>query len=105
MHSRRRRPPRRSAENMIGIKSILCPTDFSEHAGEALAWAISVAKWSASEITVLHVAPPSLPPQAFAPPRSLEPRPRAHLLENLARFARPVEESGVRLHVLLDEGI
>ncbi|MGE5718151.1 MAG: universal stress protein [Acidobacteriota bacterium] len=92
---------------MISIKKILCPTDFSEHSREALAHAVSVAKWYASEITLLHVsAPPaSSEPLLYGPGMpSLEPEARERLLEKLARFAQPVEEAGVPVHVLLDEG-
>jgi nucleotide-binding universal stress UspA family protein len=93
---------------MISVRSILCPTDFSEHSRHALEHAIALARWSSAELVVMHVAP-SLPssPDAFltgpvAVPLSESERKR--LFDALARFARPAEESGVKLRIVLEEG-
>ncbi|WP_020530448.1 universal stress protein [Flexithrix dorotheae] len=40
---------------MSQINKILVPTDFSEEASNALGVAVSIAKWSGAEITLLHV--------------------------------------------------
>jgi nucleotide-binding universal stress UspA family protein len=42
---------------MIAPTHILCPVDLSELSMRALAWAGSLAAWSGSELTVLHVVP------------------------------------------------
>jgi len=93
---------------MITIKSILSPVDFSEASRRALEQAIALARWCSAELVVLHVVP-SVPssPDAFltapAPP-PLAPVERRRLLETLARFAEPAEESGVPLRLVVDEG-
>lgn len=45
----------RRKTTMIEIKRILCPTDFSEFSRHAIEQAIALARWYASEISVLHV--------------------------------------------------
>ncbi len=40
---------------MIEIKRIMCPVDFSEFSRHALTYAIAVARWYESRVSVLHV--------------------------------------------------
>lgn len=43
---------------MIGIKRILCPTDFSEASMSALPYAVDIARLFKAEVFVIHVVPP-----------------------------------------------
>ena len=93
---------------MLGIKRILCPTDFSEYSHRALAHAIAVAKWNNARITVLHVVPVVFPPPlavpAPAPPIPLDRKSRERLLLDLAAFAAPAERARIPVTVELVEG-
>ena len=52
---------------MIVIKKILVPTDLSNISLSAIAYAISLAKKYAAEVTVLHVLPSKAIQEPFAP--------------------------------------
>jgi nucleotide-binding universal stress UspA family protein len=43
--------------SVIEFKHILCPFDFSESSGRALAHAAALARWYEAQLTVLHVVP------------------------------------------------
>lgn len=93
---------------MINIKSILCPVDFSEPSRRALEHSVVFARWFGAEFTVLHVVP-SMPetPDAFLTTPAVVPLSagdRRRLLTELAQFARPAEDAGLRLRLLVDEG-
>jgi nucleotide-binding universal stress UspA family protein len=45
----------KGAAEMMKLSRILCPVDFSEPSKRALQYALAVARWHESEITVLHV--------------------------------------------------
>ena len=49
---------------MLPVKKILCPTDFSDPAGECIEAASELAQHFGAELVVLHVVPviPTLPP-------------------------------------------
>ncbi|MGE3172665.1 MAG: universal stress protein [Planctomycetota bacterium] len=47
---------------MPPVRSILCPTDFSEPAHAALAYAVDIAKAFGARITLLHVVQPTAYP-------------------------------------------
>ena len=49
---------------MLPVKKILCPTDFSDPAGECVEAASELAQHFGAELVVLHVVPviPTLPP-------------------------------------------
>ena len=42
----------------IGIKKILCPTDFSENSEHALKYALTLATLSQAELQLFHVVEP-----------------------------------------------
>jgi len=52
---------------MLAIKKILIPTDLSNISLSAIAYAISLAKKHAAEVTVLHVLPSKAINKSFAP--------------------------------------
>ena len=101
---------------MIDIKTILCPTDFSESSRHALTHAVQLARWFGASLTVLHVYPlPVAPPSVIfgglpgpipggAPyPPTLSPE-RAHdeAMATLSHFVSHVDLTGLTLH--LDAG-
>jgi nucleotide-binding universal stress UspA family protein len=85
---------------MIEIPRILCPIDFSEFSGRALAHAIAIAGWYDSSITLLHVWPfaPAVayPPGsgAFPPPPALTTDGRQTLVADLQRLADEAGATG-----------
>jgi len=48
----------------IGIKKILCPTDFSENSEHALKYALTLANLSQAELRLFHVVEPITYPQS-----------------------------------------
>ena len=48
----------------IGIKKILCPTDFSENSEHALQYALTLATLSQAELRLFHVVEPITFPQS-----------------------------------------
>jgi len=40
---------------MISLRRVLCPVDFSEPSERALRYALAIARWHGSALTVLHV--------------------------------------------------
>ena len=77
---------------MIEIQRILCPIDFSEFSRRALDYAVAMAKWYDSTVTLLHVST-VVPVAAYAPgsrvlPSAvLTPADRDALLTEMKRFA------------------
>jgi nucleotide-binding universal stress UspA family protein len=63
--------------DVIEIKNILCPVDFSEFSRHAIDHAVTIARWYGARVTALHVLPPlaagmpatdaGLPPFVFTP--------------------------------------
>jgi nucleotide-binding universal stress UspA family protein len=43
---------------MLEIQNIICPVDFSDASRHALDHALTIARWYAARVTVLHVVPP-----------------------------------------------
>jgi nucleotide-binding universal stress UspA family protein len=90
---------------MIEIKRILCPTDFSDFSRRALDYAVAIAKWYESTITVLHVCG-VVPVPAYAPGSGVLPsaaptrEDREALLTSLKRFAEG--ESGANVPIEFD---
>ncbi len=93
---------------MVEIRSILCPTDFSEFSDWAVGLAVPLARWYQAAITVMHVVPRVLMhPEYF--PYMQEPvlpasNVREQALEELGRFAHKARASGVSAEVRLEEG-
>lgn len=97
---------------MIDIKRILCPADFSEFSRRALDYAVALARWYNSTITVLHVATPA-PAAAVAPyvgPEALQPFAltdvdRERLRRELRIFVAAEGAPGVAIDTRVEEGI
>lgn len=92
---------------MNQISRILVPTDFSADAGNALDYAIGLARTLSSEIHVLHVQHfPALliVPDQIAKPESFWDEMHRAALERLDEISRRVAERGVGVHVHLEEG-
>lgn len=94
---------------MRSCRRILCPIDFSDCSGAALAEAASTAKVFGAELTVLHVYqdPVYPPPQTegfvgFS--ADVIARVRADLEERLRMRARPVRDEGVVVHTAMVDG-
>ena len=78
---------------MLSVKRILCPIDFSEGSGHALARAAAIAKDQAATVTALHVVPTESPllrtaPLEVTPPvlPALSPADRERVLQALEAF-------------------
>jgi nucleotide-binding universal stress UspA family protein len=92
--------------DLLGI--IVVATDFSETAALALERAIDIAVRHQSEIALVHVMQPDIPPLA-APemiivPPDYEELMREASLEGLARAAERVQQAGVRVSQHLERG-
>lgn len=92
----------------MAVRSVLCPTDFSECARRALAQALAVARAHHAELTVLHVhAPPLALVDRAAPPSphpTLGAPEREALLTQLAEALTPVRATGTTARACLLEG-
>jgi nucleotide-binding universal stress UspA family protein len=87
------------------VDHILVPTDYSEKAARALAWAVLQARAFGAKLTVLHVIPSSLHFGTFG----YEPRPdREDRSEDRKRLTAYVEEqigkSGAEVSILVEIG-
>lgn len=96
---------------MITVKRILCPVDFSEHSRHALEYAVVLAGWYESEITVLHafsmpIGVPVVPygGAMLAEPAVATPAHRQQLQKSLEEFVEPMAGRGVRLSLRVCEG-
>jgi nucleotide-binding universal stress UspA family protein len=75
---------------VIEIRRILCPTDFSDTSRLSLDFAVAIAKWYDSTLTVLHVS--AVTGDAFGasaallPKVHLTPRERDHVLASIRQF-------------------
>ncbi|MBX6315092.1 MAG: universal stress protein [Isosphaeraceae bacterium] len=92
---------------MLAIKSILAPTDFSQHAEKALSYACDLAEHFGATLHLLHVLPdvvpvgpdpmlvPSFPPEYYTESEAHSQEALAHVLELLSCRA-PAVETAVR---------
>jgi nucleotide-binding universal stress UspA family protein len=85
----------------IGIRRILCPTDFSDFADRAFAVAVPVARWFHAAVTILHVRPPDVAGGGAARERPGPRRPPAACLQS---YARRAHNAGVGIETLLRDG-
>lgn len=90
------------------IRTVLCPTDFSEFSRRAIEHAVAVARWNEAKLMLLHVYPFLLPLGGDAPylPSGLplDAETRARLLRDLETAAEPARAAGLKPELLLIEG-
>jgi len=90
------------------MKSVLCPTDFSEFSRRAIDHAVAHARWNQAELTLLHVHPFLVPRGGDTPyfPSGLplDAATRARLLADLETAAEPARAAGLEPELLLIEG-
>jgi nucleotide-binding universal stress UspA family protein len=89
------------------IRSILCPTDFSEFSDRALEHAAIIAGWYGAELTIVHSYPYVVVGRGAPYFRSglpLDASTRARLLSDLEAAAEPARAAGVKPSLVLLEG-
>jgi universal stress protein A len=95
---------------MDPIKTILCPTDFSEASEPALRMAIDVAKRLGSRIDLVHVIAPPIyvgwedSPVGLAASAQLLGEARDRTRDHLAEVARKYSGAGVAIETHIHEG-
>jgi nucleotide-binding universal stress UspA family protein len=96
---------------MIEIKRVLCPVDFSEFSRRGLSYAIALARWYRSTVTVLHVHRDlphvdMIPSLTVGPARRimLDEIERAGILEAERTLVREAVPGDVPVEVALEEG-
>lgn len=94
---------------MIEIRRILCPTDFSDFSRRALDYAVAIARWYESTITVLHVF--STAPVAASAPGATDHEPivstradRDQMLAEMQRFIEVKSAQGIPVEAMIREG-
>ena len=94
---------------MIEIRRILCPTDFSDFSRRALDYAVAIAGWYQSTITVLHVF--STAPVAASAPGATDHEPivltradRDQMLVEMQRFIEVKPAEGIPVEAMIREG-
>src|SRR5262245_43350882 len=95
----------------LKVDRILCPTDHSEFSEYALEKAVSLARWFAAEVIVLHVIPPrpwAVPADPTIPmtmvPAELLRVDRPQEIEALDRFVARHRGTNVPIDVRLRDG-
>lgn len=94
---------------MITYRSILCPTDFSEHSDAALLRAEDLALRLDAELVLLHVVEPLLVPVEYGLPSSVvvgygdAATARAHV--HLEAAAQALRKRGLRVRTLVRSGL
>ena len=90
------------------IRTVLCPTDFSEFSRRAVEHAVAFARRNEAKLMLLHVYPFLLPLGGDAPyfPSGLplDAETRARLLRDLETAAEPARAAGLKPELLLLEG-
>lgn len=92
---------------MTPIRSILCPTDFSEFSRRALEHAITLGGWYGAELTVAHAYPYAVIGGGAPYYRSgvpMDAGTRVRLMGDLEAAADSVRASGLKAEVALLEG-
>jgi universal stress protein A len=92
---------------MFDYRTILCPTDFSEHSDAALARAEDLARRLDAELVLLHVVEPLLVPVEYGLPPSVieyEDAASARAREYLEAAALALRARGVRVRTLVVAG-
>jgi nucleotide-binding universal stress UspA family protein len=94
---------------MIEIRRILCPIDFSDYSRHALDYALAIARWYESTITVMHVFS-AVPVAAYAPGAPgfesivLTGADRDQLLVGMKRFIETESTEGIPIEAIIREG-
>jgi len=89
------------------IRSILCPTDFSEFSDRALEHAAALARWYGAELTIVHSYPYAVVGRGapyYPSGLPLDADTRARLMSDLEAAAAPVRAAGVEASLVLLEG-
>lgn len=100
---------RERRDDMIELRRILCPIDFSDFSRRALDHAVALAKWYDSTVTVFHVAT-VVPAAAYGPGDPILPsmfltaEDREQLLRSLTAFATTEAGSSVPLQFDVGQG-
>jgi nucleotide-binding universal stress UspA family protein len=91
---------------MIEIEHILCPVDLSDVSGQALRYAVLLARWYEATVTVLEVVSEPFPPTPFAPvtAATLTPEERAEFEAGLDAFVAGIAADGIDLATTVKEG-
>jgi len=94
---------------MITYRSILCPTDFSEHSDAALLRAEDLAERLAAELVLLHVVEPLLMPVEYGLPSSVAvdygDAATARAREHLEAAAHALRGRGLHVRTLVKSGL
>jgi hypothetical protein len=92
----------------VALRHILWACDFSGCSAGALRFVVPVARAFGSDITALHVIPPTLPGPAstvsLENPALLRPRLHHDVWVALSRHLRPAEDASLPVHIALRDG-
>jgi len=91
---------------MIELDQILCPVDLSDPSRHALAYALMLARWYESNLTVLEVIQSPSPPTPFSamPVAMLTQTDREELTRELCRFVGAAGTEGASVATVLADG-
>jgi nucleotide-binding universal stress UspA family protein len=92
---------------MRPIKTILCPTDFSDGSRQALAETVDLAKTLGADLCLLHVCPLllyAIEPGAHPDAPGFESEVKTRLRAELEGLAEGVRKQGVKVETLLLDG-
>lgn len=88
------------------IKRLVVGVDGSQHAGEALAWAIRMAKGMGSQVTAVYaVYVPMYFPEPYGVPVQFDEQWRREIkAEFESKWCRPLKASGLRYRTVMEDG-
>jgi nucleotide-binding universal stress UspA family protein len=94
---------------MLTYRSLLCPTDFSEHSDAALLRAEDLARRLDAELVLLHVVEPLLMPVEYGLPSSVAvdygDAATARARQHLDSAAHALRNRGLRVRTLVRQGL
>jgi nucleotide-binding universal stress UspA family protein len=90
------------------VRTIVCPTDFSDASRSALDHAVAIAQWYHARVTALHVYQPALPAPPF-PAGTAEMAPGGEtaeqdLREQLRQWLAPATRAGIKCDGVVEAG-